>query len=230
MPLPIVGNRALVDASPICRQELLLVGAAHELRTPLTVARGHLELLQRERDSPLLGVALDELDRLGRLVDRMLLVAELETEPPPSGPVGVASLLAGATAARPGVQIGGSVEREVAGDEGLLLLALDELLANSIDRALPGEQVVVAAHASGDGVEISVSDACPGADAVGEHVFACFARADQDRGRSSGGAGLGLAIVRAVARAHGGRCGIRARGPKPGAEWWLWLPALATDG
>jgi signal transduction histidine kinase len=89
---------------------------------------------------------------------------------------------------------------------------------------------VVAAHESGDGVEISVSNAFCAADAVSEDVFACFARVDQNRGRSNGGAGLGLAIVRAVAHAYGGECGIRARDPRPGAEWWLWLPTLAADG
>jgi two-component system OmpR family sensor kinase len=217
-----------VHASPICRHELVLVGAAHELRTPLTVARGHLELLQRQRDSPLVEVALDELDRLGRIVERMLLIAELESEPPGFEPVRLASLLADATAARPEVRIGDSVEREVAGDEDLLLLALDELLANSLERVLPGEQAVVSARASGDGVEISVADACRGADAISEDVFACFARVDHGRGRAIGGAGLGLAIVRAVAHTHGGRCGMRARDPKPGTDWWLWLPALAA--
>lgn len=219
-----------MHASPICHHELLLVGAAHELRTPLTVARGHLELLQRQRASPFVEVALEELDRLGRIVERMLLIAELETEPPASEPVQLRSVLADATAARPEVQIGETVEREVAGDEDLLLLALDELLANSLERVLPGEQVVVAARASGDGVEISVTGACRGVDAISEDAFACFARVDQDRGRAHGGAGLGLAIVRAVAHAHGGRCGVRARVAKQGAEWWLWLPALAAGG
>ncbi|MDE3130046.1 MAG: HAMP domain-containing histidine kinase [Acidobacteriota bacterium] len=212
-------------ALPICRQELLLVGAAHELRTPLTVARGHLELLQRERDCPALEVALDELDRLARIVARMLLIAELETEPPVRGRIELASLLTDAAAARPRVQLATASRGAVAGDKATLLLALEELIANSLDRSFTDEPIVLASRESEDGVIISVTDHGPGVDEqCADNLFDCFARVERDRGRSSGGAGLGLAIVRAVVRAHHGRCGVRHRRSRPGAIWWLWLP------
>src|SRR5436305_10165066 len=60
------------------RQERLLHDASHELRTPVTIARGHLELLSRETDAPELTVALDELERMERIVDRLLLLAKVE--------------------------------------------------------------------------------------------------------------------------------------------------------
>lgn len=215
-----------MHAQPICRQELLLAGAAHELRTPITVARGHLELLRRECDAPALAVALDELDRLGRVVARMLLIAELENGLPKLEPVDLTSLLAEAAAARSRVHLSASSEKTLSGDETLLLLALDELLANALERSPASEPVLLAGRAHEDGVEISVSDRAPG-NAVDSSLFDCFPRRDQHRGRVSGGAGLGLAIVRAVAHAHHGRCGVRDRERQPGAVWWFWLPVTA---
>jgi signal transduction histidine kinase len=172
----------------------------------------------------MLEVALDELDRLSRIVARMLLIAELENDPPALQSVDLAPLLAEAAAARSGVHVSSSTEERVEGNETLLLLALDELLVNSLDRSLAGEPVLLAGSAREGGIEISVSGLAPAGAAVSS-LFDCFARAEQHRGRSSGGPGLGLAIVRAVAHAHGGRCGVRGRDPQLGTVWWLWLPA-----
>lgn len=224
------GNVPAVYASPICRQELVLVGAAHELRTPLTVARGHLELLRRELNCPALEVALDELDRLGRIVARMLLIAELDTEPATCGRIELASLLAEAAAARPRVQIETAAPEAVVADKAMLLLALEELIANSLDRSPTDEPIVLACRESESGVIISVTDHGPGVDEeFADKVFDCFARVELDRGRSTGGAGLGLAIVRAVACAHHGRCGVYRREPGPSTSWWLWLPSAGDE-
>ena len=70
---------AEMRASLLERQERFLHDASHELRTPVTIARGHLELLRREEpDAPELAVALDELERIERIVDRLLLLAKAE--------------------------------------------------------------------------------------------------------------------------------------------------------
>ena len=72
---------AEIRASLLERQERFLHDASHELRTPVTIARGHLELLRRERpETPELEVALDELGRMERLVDRLLLLAKSEQQ------------------------------------------------------------------------------------------------------------------------------------------------------
>src|SRR5438105_7231749 len=70
---------ALADmrASLLERQERFLHDASHELRTPVTIARGHLELLSRETDAPELIVAIDELERMERIIDRLLLLANV---------------------------------------------------------------------------------------------------------------------------------------------------------
>ena len=70
---------AEMRASLLERQERFLHDASHELRTPVTIARGHLELLCREEpDAPELAVALDELERMERIVDRLLLLAKVD--------------------------------------------------------------------------------------------------------------------------------------------------------
>ena len=72
---------AEMRASLLDRQERFLHDASHELRTPVTIARGHLELLRREQpDSPELEVALDELERMERIVERLLLLAKSEQQ------------------------------------------------------------------------------------------------------------------------------------------------------
>ena len=72
---------AEMRASLLERQERFLHDASHELRTPVTIARGHLELLRREQpDSPELEVALDELGRMERIVERLLLLAKSEQQ------------------------------------------------------------------------------------------------------------------------------------------------------
>ena len=72
---------AEMRASLLDRQERFLHDASHELRTPVTIARGHLELLRRERpETPELEVALDELGRIERIVERLLLLAKSEQQ------------------------------------------------------------------------------------------------------------------------------------------------------
>jgi signal transduction histidine kinase len=109
-------------------------------------------------------------------------------------------------------------------DPEALRNALDALLENAVKYTDPGDAVALAAHADGaGGVVIEVSDSGTGVPPEAlSRIFDRWARADRARTRERGGAGLGLAIVAAVARAHGGRCSVK---PLPrGTVFRLHLP------
>jgi len=212
---------ALADmrASLLERQERFLHDASHELRTPVTIARGHLELLCRETpDSPELTVALDELERMERIVDRLLLLAKVEQ---PDfvvlRDVEIDRFLedvfmrwseVAPRAWRLNLDVAGVVRV----DPEALRSALDALLENAVKYTEPRAGIALRGHAVGGEIVIAVADEGAGVpdDALGS-IFDRFARADDARTRAQGGVGLGLAIVAAIARAHGGRCTVERR-------------------
>ena len=209
---------AEMRASLLERQERFLHDASHELRTPVTIARGHLELLRREQpDAQELEVALDELGRMERIVDRLLLLAKSEQRGFAFEEIDLEAFLSdlfirwsevAPRAWRLDVDLAG----RMLADPEALRNALDALLENAVKYTDPGDAVELAAHADGaGGVVIEVSDSGIGVllEAL-PHIFDRWARADGARTRERGGAGLGLAIVAAVARAHGGRCSVRS--------------------
>jgi signal transduction histidine kinase len=221
---------AEMRASLLARQERFLHDASHELRTPVTIARGHLELLRREQpETPELEVALDELARIERIVERLLLLAKSEQQGPGFEEIDVEAFLSdlfirwsevAPRAWRLDVDLAG----RMLADPEALRTALDALLENAVKYTDPGDVVELAAHADGTGgVVIEVSDSGIGVppDAL-PRIFDRWARADGARTRERGGAGLGLALVVAVARAHGGRCSVK---PLPrGTTFRLHLP------
>jgi len=212
---------ALADmrASLLERQERFLHDASHELRTPVTIARGHLELLCRETpDSPELAVALDELERMERIVDRLLLLAKVEQ---PDfvvlRDVEIDRFLedvfmrwseVAPRAWRLDLDVAGVVRV----DPEALRSALDALLENAVKYTEPRAGIALRGHAVGGEIVIAVADEGAGVpdEALGS-IFDRFARADDARTRAQGGVGLGLAIVAAIARAHGGRCTVERR-------------------
>ena len=227
---------AEMRASLLERQERFLHDASHELRTPVTIARGHLELLRREQpDAPELEVALDELGRMERIVERLLLLAKSEQQGFAFVEIDLEAFLSdlfirwsevAPRAWRLDVDLAGSLRA----DPEALRDALDALLENAVKYTDPGDTVELAARADGaGGVVIEVSDSGAGIppDAL-PRIFDRWARADVARTRERGGAGLGLAIVAAVAHAHGGRCSVR---PLPqGTAFQLHLPVrIAPD-
>jgi len=217
-----VQGLAEIRASLLDRQAHFLHDASHELRTPVTIARGHLELLRREQpDAPELEVALDELGRMERIVERLLLLAKSEQQGLVFQEIDLEAFLSdlfirwsevAPRSWRLDVDLAG---RLLADPEGLRN-ALDALLENAVKYTDPGDTVALSAHADGaGGVVIEVSDSGSGVPPEAlPRIFDRWARADGARTRERGGAGLGLAIVAAVARAHGGRCSVRplARG------------------
>ena len=234
--LAAVQGVAEVRASLLERQERFLHDASHELRTPVTIARGHLELLRREQpDAPELDVALDELGRMERIVERLLLLAKSEQQGFVLEEIELEAFLSdlfirwsevAPRAWRLDVDLAGTL----LADSEALRNALDALLENAVKYTNPGDAVELAAHADGaGGVVIEVTDSGLGIppDAL-PRIFERWTRADGARTRERGGAGLGLAIVAAVARAHGGRCSVK---PLPrGTSFRLHLPVrVALD-
>jgi signal transduction histidine kinase len=217
-------------ASLLERQKRFLHDASHELRTPVTIARGHLELLRWEvPDAPELAIALDELERIERIVARLLLLAKADQ---PDfvilSDVRIDRFLEDVFLRWSEVAVRAwRLDLDVAGivrvDEEALRSALDALLENAIKYTEPLAAIELCAHAAGGEIVIEVSDEGYGVPPEAlDRIFDRFARADDARTRAQGGVGLGLAIVAAVAAAHGGRCTVEAR--RQGTTFALHLP------
>ena len=229
-----VQGLAEMRASLLERQERFLHDASHELRTPVTIARGHLELLRRDQpDAAELDVALDELGRMERLVERLLLLATAEQQGLAFQEVDLDTFLSDlfmrwSEVAPRAWRLDVDVAGRLRADPEALRNALDALLENAVKYTNPGDAVELAAHPDGAaGVVIEVSDSGLGVPPEAlAHIFDRWARADGARTRERGGAGLGLAIVAAVARVHGGRCSVK---PLPrGTAFRLHLPVRAS--
>jgi signal transduction histidine kinase len=216
------------------RERQFVQDASHELRTPITVALGHAELVERGSGDPELAedtrIVIDELLRLRRLADRLLLLATTEDSDFLSrSSVAVAELLAAAMQRWAPVdrrwRLGPVDPATVDGDPDRLELALDALVENAVKHTGPGNEIRLGSERSGDQVVISVVDSGAGmpADQL-TTIFERFARLDRARTRDDhGGVGLGLAIVKAIARAHGGTVEVHSA-PGAGSAFELRLP------
>ena len=209
----------------LARQRAFAADASHELRTPFAVLAGELELASRPGRSKeelvaAVAIAGEEVTRLARITEDLLLVArgdegKLVIYPEPAD---IRALLA-QSAERAGVRAGtAGVACRVDAPTGLVAAvnrgrirqAVDNLVNNALRFAPRGTDIVLSADRAGASLVIEVRDGGPGfpPDFL-PHAFERFRRPDRDRARSEGGAGLGLAIVRAIALAHGGRAAAR---------------------
>jgi two-component system OmpR family sensor kinase len=207
--------------------------ASHELRTPLTVLRAQLELLgdgssvSEDQLRQELASALEEVDRLAALADQMLLLAradrgELDVHPEPVAAAPLLERLGRRAALLDGVVDVSPADPELwfSGSESRVEQALLNLVENALRHGDGWARVE--ARAGGDDLEFHVLDEGPGFPAgFAETAFDRFSRGE--RARSGTGAGLGLAIVRAIAEAHGGHAGAANR-PTGGADVWLSVP------
>jgi len=204
------------------RERQFVADASHELRTPVAVVKAELEAALRADDlgpdsRESLVAAVEECDSLAQLAEDLLVLARSADGKLPVRPeeLDVAELLA--TVRERFADRAAERGREIRVDapEGLVLeadpLRLRQALGNLVDNALrhgEGDVELTARRAEGD-VALEVSDSGPGFGGMGDSAFERFVRGDAARTR--GGAGLGLAIVRAVAEAHGGSATV-ARG------------------
>ncbi len=231
-----VQGLAEMRATLLDRQERFLQDASHELRTPVTIARGHLELLRREHpEAPELDVALDELRRIERVVERLLLLAKSEQRGFALEEIDIEAFLSDlfmrwSEVALRAWRLDVDVAGRLLADQEAVRDALDALLENAVKYTDPGDTIKLAARADGvGGVVLEVADSgCGIPPEALPHIFDRWARADSARTRERGGAGLGLAIVQAVARAHGGRCSVERL--ERGTSFRLHLPVRFPSG
>ncbi|MFZ2013716.1 MAG: HAMP domain-containing sensor histidine kinase [Nocardioides sp.] len=224
----------------LARQRALVADASHELRTPFAVLSGELELAGRpgrSREELALAVtrAGEETARLARLTDQLLFLARSDEDrvPPRRERTDLRPLLvrsaehAATRAASAGVrcEVDAPDDLVAALDPDRIGEAVDNLVDNALRFAPPGTPVVISARADGADLLIEVVDSGPGfPEDFLPHAFERFARPDSSRARRDGGAGLGLAIVSAIAHAHGGTATVRNR-PEGGSVVALELPA-----
>ncbi len=241
--IPVTGKDELADLSrtfnamldrleeAFAGQRQFVSDASHELRTPITIVRGHLELLGDDPDERRETIALvtDELDRMSRFVDDLLLLAKAERDDflrVTQLELGALTdeLLDKATAlGKRRWELEARGEAVIVGDRQRLTQALMGLAQNAVQHTSEGDPVWLGSDVNRHEARLWVRDSGPGVAAEDqERIFSRFARASASRRRSEG-AGLGLAIVRAIAEAHGGRVLLSSR-PGDGATFTLVIP------
>lgn len=214
------------------RQRQLVQDVSHVLRTPLTIALGHAELLLRGTRDPGtardLEVVIDELTRLKHVSDRLLTLAASE-QPDFVHAVEtrvdrlVMQAVSSWSSSQPAIMLGRLAPVSTLLDPTQLRDALDELINNAIRHNPPGTPVVLSVSSVDGGVSIAVTDRGSGIPAeAAPRVFDRFVRLGQAHPGSS--LGLGLALVKTIAEAHGGRLLLHSI-PGEGTTFTLWLPA-----
>ncbi len=214
-----------------------LADASHELRTPVTSIRGYAELFRRGAQNRPEDLALamrrieDESQRMGVLVDDLLLLARLDQ----GRALQIASVALGELATdaaadaqvmAPDRQISVDIESDVviSGDEQRLHQVVLNLLQNALKHTPAGSPIEVGVHRRGEFVELSITDHGEGITSEHlDHIFERFYRADPSRTRGSGGSGLGLAIVSSIVHAHHGTVTV-ASVPGEGTTFVVTLP------
>jgi signal transduction histidine kinase len=213
-------------ATLIGAQEAFVSNASHQLRTPLTALRLRLENVQEETSGEAaddVEAALNELSRMGRLVDGLLALARADalSGTPPADVVDVGSVLADRRSSWEALAAEHDIDIELRLPErhhaplavratvDRLDQALDNLLANALDASEEGTSIALWAEPVAGRVAIHVTDSGPGLSAEDRaRAFDRFWRADGSQARF-GGSGLGLAIVRTLVAADGGTVELR---------------------
>jgi signal transduction histidine kinase len=216
------------------RQRQFLQDVSHELGTPITIALGHAELITHAATDQAIAkdarVAVDELLRMRRLANRLVLLAS--TDGPDFlhlAPVDTAELVMEIldrwrqTPRR--WSFGTLAEARVQADRDRLTLALDALIENAVDHTDPDGRIELSARHAGEDIVLAVKDSGSGIPPaeIGQ-IFDRFTRVGTGRSRESGGFGLGLAVVKAIAEAHHGSVQVRST-VGVGSEFELVLPA-----
>lgn len=216
-------------------QRHFLDDVAHELRTPITIARGHLEVLG---DDPVeraetVAIVTDELDRMSGYVSELLVLAKAG-QPDFLAP---APIDLGELALDLHHRLGGLAPRRwvvdhappvgavtVVADRARLEQVVLNLASNAVQHTEDGDEIGLSIGAAGREAWLAVRDTGPGVDpAVAPTLFDRYARAATSRTSRPHGTGIGLSIVEAIARAHGGRASL-ASTPGAGATFMVTIP------
>jgi signal transduction histidine kinase len=227
-------ERAAAERAALLDQQTqFLDDVSHELRTPVTIARGHLDVFAATKgaDDSEITVAIDELGRIERILERLLLLARAgHPSLFPRAKVEVEPFLEDvfmrwAEVATRGWRLGELVPGSLVGDPDSLRIAIDALMENAVKYTEEVDAIELRTSAAGGRLTIEVADSGCGVppEALGR-IFDRFARADSARTRSRGGVGLGLAIADAVAKAHGGTCSVSSS--RAGSAFALHFPGF----
>ncbi|WP_432560039.1 sensor histidine kinase [Granulicoccus sp. GXG6511] len=221
-------------------QQRFVDDAGHELRTPITAIRGHLELLHTktpEQQTQTIALLTGELDRMGRIVNDLLALAKADQPDfvqPRETDIAELTLhldaLAQALADRRWM-LTRIADGPAVLDEQRITQAVLQLLQNAVQHTEAGDEIRLSSDFIDIGgvpyVQFTVTDTGPGVpEAEREHIFERFARGASP-GTAETGAGLGLAIVSAIARGHGGMVTVGGT-PGSGAIFSITVPVGDT--
>jgi two-component system, OmpR family, sensor kinase len=218
------------------QQRLFLLDAAHELGTPITVALGHAELIEQAVTDKLVAedarVIVGELGRMRRLAARLLLLTSagtpgfLDLAPVPVDTVVMEALSRwGYTPRR--WRLGEVAEATILGDNDRLAVAMDALLENAVAHTEADDLIELSARIEGGQAVLAVTDSgCGIPEEDLDRIFGRFSRATPYRSRESGGFGLGLPVVAAIAEAHHGSVRVTSSVGR-GSTFELTVPTTA---
>ena len=216
-------------------QKDFLTDVSHELRTPITVIRGHVETLGEspaERQEAI-AVIQDELDRMNRFVDDLLLLARAPRPDflrmrPIDLDLFTNDLFAKARSlGERDWRLDGTGVGILVADQQRLTQAVMNLATNAVRHTREGETIWIGSSMVGGRARLWVRDDGPGIEPAEQaRIFERFARAVRPPSHGGDGAGLGLAIVKAIAEAHGGKVELDSR-PGVGATFTIVVPAGA---
>jgi heavy metal sensor kinase len=215
--------------------------ASHELRAPLALMRSEVEgALKRSRSQDEYKRVLEslhqEVEHLSRLSDQLLILARADAGAllPAKEPIDVADFLH-ETAARwedvakkhgSRIEVIAPSHGRMGADPALLRRVVDNLIDNALRHTASGTPVTLRGYQADAGWNVEVADQGPGVPLNHrDKLFTRFARADSARSREDGGAGLGLALSAAIARAHGGTLEL-VESDSPGAVFRLHVPTV----
>ncbi len=203
-----------------------IADASHELRTPLTIMRGELESIVEQTEltpevQRTAASVLEEVERLARIVEGLFAISRLDAgeAQKESVPFDLGKLAASTAeqmcllAEDKGITItAGTAEKVVVnGDRARVKQVVVNLLDNAVKYTAPGGKVNLRVSGQDGKAVLEVEDNGMGIPAEAQaHIFERFFRVEQARSRESGGAGLGLSIVKSICAAHGGQVTVQS--------------------